>query len=339
MAIFKKLFIIFLLFGIISASACSNGGENKTGEIEKTGQTYEKNQNENSAASGLPFLRPEKLQDLGEIYDAKNGLAFDIYYPTSIKYEKSPLLVAFHGGGWVMGDRSQIMDIFAPIIGDLRESGYTVATVQYRYAQQEIFPAQIRDCANAIQYMADNADKYGIDANSIGLMGYSAGAQLAMLAAYAPKGADFASELYDREYSFDIKYCLSFAAPTKMYGAELEDYPIATRYLLEWLFGGEYIGKEAEYMAGSPYFHISANTKKVPLFLAQDESDNVVPFSQLQAMYEKAAEMQIPCEMLVLSGVYHQIDFNYGYMRSPSTEEAAKTVLDFIRKYSGKGKK
>jgi acetyl esterase/lipase len=318
MLIFKRFLIFALIFGIISLFACSVENES---ESEETSE----------ATSELPLPpRPEKLWDLGEVYDFENGLVFDIYYPTQIKYAKRPLVVAFHGGGWVAGDRSQIMYLFAPIIAELRENGYAVATVQYRYAQQATFPAQIRDCANAIQYISDNADKYGIDPNSIGLMGYSAGAQLAMLASYAP----FGSDLYDRKYSFDIMYCLSFAGPTKMYGEERDDYSGGIRYLLEWLFGGEYAEMEAEYMAGSPYYYIDATTKKTPLFLSHDEKDDTVPFSQSRIMYDRAIEAGIPCEFLALSGVYHQIDFLAPYMHSPSAEDAAKTVLDFVYKFT-----
>lgn len=318
-----------MLFGLILAVlfiiACFGGG----GENEKE----DENKSAAVTATELP-RRPEKTEDLGEIYDAENNLSFDIYHPTVPKYEKSPLVIAFHGGGWVSGDKSQIMYIFAPIIENLRENGCAVATVQYRYAHQSPFPAQLRDTANAVQYICDNAEKYDIDTDSIGLLGYSAGAQLAMLASYVPAGAGL--PLYDREYFFDIKYCVSFAGPSKLYGGELEDYPGGIRYLLEWLFGGQYDEKEAEYISGSPYYYINAGTKKIPLLLAHDEKDDTVPFSQSRAMYEKALEAEIPCELLVLEGFYHQIEFNRFSMAAPSGEKAAAAILDFIYKYSGK---
>ncbi|MCL2159028.1 MAG: alpha/beta hydrolase, partial [Oscillospiraceae bacterium] len=236
-----------------------------------------------------------------------------------IKYENSPLIVAFHGGGWVSGDRSQILYIFAPIIKELRENGYAIATVQYSYAQDRPFPAQLQDCENAIKYLCENAEYYNIDINSIGVLGYSAGAQLAMLSSYAT--------------AENIKYCVSFAGPSKLYGEELYEYSGGIRYVLEWLFDGPYEKNEAAYMAGSPYFyldHIDENANKAPLLLVHDERDDVVPFSQSQLMYEKAIETGISCELIKLSGVYHQIDFNFYGL-----ENEAEAVLDFIYKYSG----
>ena len=318
---FKKFLVLGLVLGIMPFAACSgNGGGEPASEKPSA-----------SAAADLP-MAPKKPYDLDEIYDGENGLAFDIFYPTAAIYEKSPLVVAFHGGGWVAGDKSQIMYIFAPIVEDLLKNGYAVATVQYRFAQAAAFPAQLRDCANAIQHMADNAEKYNIDTNSIGVMGYSAGAQLAMLLSYVPARSGL--PLYGREYSFDIKHCVSFAGPSKLYGAELEEYSGNIKYLLEWLFGGEYEKKESEYISGSPYFYITGETKKTPLLLAHDEADGVVPFSQSRAMQKKALEEKIPCELLALSGFGHQIDFASPYM-DPKSGAAIEAILGFIYENSG----
>jgi len=285
---------------------------------------------------GVLVKRPDKTQDLNIIYKtapAERGeidLMLDIFYPPDLEYGESPLVVAFHGGGWIAGERSQVMFIFEPVIKKLRDDGYTVATVQYRYASKKIyFPAMLEDCIDAILYLQNNAEKYYIDKNSIGVMGYSAGAQLAMLACYAAE--EFSAEIPD------IKYCLSFAGPTKMYGDEPKNYPYATLYLLENLFDGPYPEKEEVYKRGSPYFYLDAAQKKIPLFLAHDERDNIVPFNQSLLMRNKADETGVPCEMLILNGYYHQIDFSYDYANiSPSRDESVGIILDFIYKYSGK---
>lgn len=276
------------------------------------------------------IYQSEKVNDLNVVYKTVNNknLLMDIYYPTNIKYDKSPLVVGFHGGGWIAGDKTQLMYIFTPIIEELLSNGYIIAMPQYRYAEDSsYFPAQIEDCTDAIEYLKDNAEKYSIDTDSIGVMGYSAGAQLAMLSSYAT--------------DLDIKYCLSFAGPSKMYGEELNDYPETTINLIENLFNGVYSEKANDYMSGSPYFYIdsqkdSDSFKKVPLFLVHDEYDNVVPFTQSEVMYDIAVKTEIPCELLKLSGFYHQINFsdtNY-YETTPTSDEAVKIILDFIYKYS-----
>ena len=293
----KKITAFILILSFIFLFACSKGDEDNTVEI---------------------IQQPEKTNDFNIVYKTVNNieLKMDIYYPVNKKYEKSPLIVAFYGGGWISGDKTQIAYIFAPIITELLENGYTVAMPQYRYAEESsYFPAQIDDCEEAIEYLKNYAEKYNIDADSIGVMGYSAGAQLAMLASYS-------SDL-------NIKYCLSFAGPTKMYGEELHEYSLNTLMLIENLFNGTYEEKKDDYETGSPYYYLDCNaSSKTPLFLVHDESDHIVPFSQSQIMYDKALEAGIECELLKLNGFYHQIEFDYSH------SEIINTILDFIYKYS-----
>jgi acetyl esterase/lipase len=277
---------------------------------------------------------PVRTHDLNVVYKTaptvhgERDLHIDIFYPENIIYEKSPLLIGFHGGGWIAGDRLQIMYIFAPVIEKLRANGYIVATVEYRMASDAVyFPAQIEDCIDAILYLKNNAGKYNINIDSIGLIGYSAGAQLAMLASYAMAEFSVSGE------TADIKYCLSFAGPAKFYGSEFSEYSRSTAALIEIMIGGTYDEKESEYMRSSPYYHIGG-TVKVPLFLAHDEQDGVVPFSQSRAMYDKAAEAGIPGEFLRLRGFYHQIDLNHIHRTTPPVGEAVDSILDFIYKYS-----
>jgi len=225
--------------------------------------------------------------------------------------------------------------LFSPIIDKLRAEGYTVASAEYRLVTDSIyFPAPIEDCIDSILYLKDNAAQFNIDVGSIGVFGYSAGAHLAMLSAYAMDKFSVSGD------TVDIKYCVSFAGPTKLYDDDVNKYPYDIIYLLENLFHGTYAEKPDEYKTGSPYYYLdnmTDKTKKVPLMLAQDENDEVVPFEQSQVMYAKAVENGIPCELLKLHEVGHQIyfDSSYSYMTSPSSDEAADTVVDFIRKYSG----
>ena len=331
------LIFIFILLGTIQLYNCSknsgDGSENKAMLTENIDEIDEAEKD---------YLRmPHSLNVVYKTAPIDNGkakLQMDIYYPTNQKYDKSPLVVGFHGGGWIAGDRSQIMYIYAPVISELLANGYTVATVQYRYANNSFFfPSPLEDCIDAILYLKKNSRKYNIDTESIGVMGYSAGAQLAMLSSYAMKEFSTTGE------TVDIKYCISSAGPSKMYGNEHKSYTKSTRHLLENLFNGKYAAKVETYKKGSPYFYLDSienpdadKTPKVPLLLIQDTTDDVVPFEQSQVMFDKAAEIGMPCELIVLSGVGHNIDFVFGYMVSPTNEEAVGMILDFIYKYSGK---
>ncbi len=67
--------------------------------------------------------------------------------------------------------------------------GFVVANVSYRLAATAPAPAAASDARRAFHWLVKNASRYGIDANHIILSGHSAGAHLALIAAFAPAGA------------------------------------------------------------------------------------------------------------------------------------------------------
>ncbi|MCH2162046.1 MAG: alpha/beta hydrolase [Phycisphaerales bacterium] len=87
-----------------------------------------------------------------------------------------PLVVAFHGGGWVLGD----LDGFEPEARLLAAGGdCAVLAVDYRLAPEHPFPAAIEDAFAATEWASANAASLGCDAGRLGVAGMSAGGNLA----------------------------------------------------------------------------------------------------------------------------------------------------------------
>lgn len=257
------------------------------------------------------------------------NLKLDIYYPTTRIYYNSPTIVTFHGGAWVSGDKSDIVNSFSPLFDRLRENGYIVVTVQYRFASDAVyFPANLEDCIDAILFLAENKDKYNIDPNAIGVAGYSAGAHLAMMCSYAMK------EFSATGKYIDLNYCVSFAGPTKMYDDDTSAYSQSILYMLKSLFNGTYEEKTDDYRLGSPYNYLNKDTQ-TPLMLIQGDRDDIVPYSQSQIMYEQLNNFGLPCEYITLKNMTHNINLNYAEMfSSPTRDELVDSVESFIYKYT-----
>ncbi len=101
-----------------------------------------------------------------------------IYYPSD--KENLPLLLFFHGGGWVFFH----LDAYDPICTHLcQASECIVVSVDYRLAPEYKFPAATDDCLAATKWMAAHAWEWKIDPDRIILAGDSAGGNLATVTA------------------------------------------------------------------------------------------------------------------------------------------------------------
>jgi acetyl esterase len=103
-----------------------------------------------------------------------------------------PVLVYYHGGGWVIGD----LDTHDVVCRQLcRDSGWAVLSVDYRLAPEHPFPAAPDDALAAVRWVREHGAAHGLDATRIALGGDSAGGNLAAVAAIAMRNAGDAPAL------------------------------------------------------------------------------------------------------------------------------------------------
>lgn len=113
----------------------------------------------------------------------------DVVHPSNKIYDKAPLLIFFHGGGYVKGGR---LNFFSHdrIIEECLKNGIAVATVGYRLAQRPIEPINMKDIMedgkDALRFLAKHADQFNIDPDKFMTWGLSAGSTTALFAALTP---------------------------------------------------------------------------------------------------------------------------------------------------------
>jgi acetyl esterase len=98
-----------------------------------------------------------------------------------------PLVVYYHGGGFRGGDKRTIN---VSLLKKLLDGGVSVAAVNYRLTNVAPFPAQMHDCARAMQFLRHHAPKYNVDPKRVGATGGSAGAIISMWLAFHEDLAD-----------------------------------------------------------------------------------------------------------------------------------------------------
>ena len=127
--------------------------------------------------------------EVGEVIDAVmpgpgGDLPYRLYRPTVDG--PHPVVVYFHGGGWVLGD----LDSDDPLCRDLcARSGAVVVSVNYRHAPEARFPAAAQDAFAAVQWVAANAVELGGIPGQLAVAGWSAGGNIAAVACQLARDA------------------------------------------------------------------------------------------------------------------------------------------------------
>jgi acetyl esterase len=119
--------------------------------------------------------------------DGPHGpIAMRLYRPAPETSDALPVLVYFHGGGWVIGD----LDTHDALCRALANgSGCAVVSVDYRMGPEHRFPAAVDDCLAATYWVRRNAGALNVNPDKLAVGGDSAGGNLAAVIALAARNA------------------------------------------------------------------------------------------------------------------------------------------------------
>lgn len=235
--------------------------------------------------------------------DVPSGLSMNVAVPEGLKEgEKRACVVCIHGGGWAAGKRQDLDELTR----QLAAQGFVAATVSYRFAPKDRFPAQIIDCAEAVRFLRKNADRFGIDPDRIGAVGFSAGAHLAMLLGVGDTGDGLGIEgglstRWNAEptSSGKVNAVVAFFGPTRLDAAGL---PAQSVEILDKLVGTE-DGKAERLRAASPVTYV--NKGDAPMLLFQGTADPLVPASQASLMADALGKAGVRGRVELIAGAGH----------------------------------
>lgn len=123
---------------------------------------------------------PELRAEDHAIDGPAGAIAIRVYWPPAGTEPDPPMLMFFHGGGWVVGDLDTHDGIARThAIG----AGAVVVSVEYRLAPEHPYPAAVDDAWAATQWVATNGGTFGADPTQLAVAGDSAGGSLAAVIA------------------------------------------------------------------------------------------------------------------------------------------------------------
>jgi acetyl esterase/lipase len=241
----------------------------------------------------LPFANPNGVP-----------LSLNIYRPLQVG--TYPAIISIYGGKWQQGSPDSD-DTFNRYIA---AQGYVVWAISYRHAPAYHFPAQIDDVRSALAYIKQHAPEYETDLDRVALIGRSAGAQLAMLAAY-------------QDPPFPVRALVNYYGPVNL-TAGYDDVPtpdpIESRSALRAFLGGTPQDFPELYRQASPLNAVKPALP--PSLLIYGGKDCIIQSKygrslakSLQSQGNKAVFIEIPWADhafdAVFSGVSNQLALYY----------------------------
>ena len=131
----------------------------------------------------------------------REAFAYDFFPATGDTSSPAPLLVWVHGGAWRFGTNQALRDTVlrtpdgeqpntqALMRAAFQQAGWAVASINYRYSHQALFPGALHDVKEAVRFFRAHAHEFGIDPQRIAVAGGSAGGHLSMLVAHTGDSA------------------------------------------------------------------------------------------------------------------------------------------------------
>ncbi len=256
-----------------------------------------------------PFSLPPGIRmegDISYIPGGDDAQKLDLYLPEKTAGKAVPLIVHIHGGGWRGGSK------FPCPVAAMVLKGYAVASVEYRFSQKAIFPAQIQDCQAAIRWLRAHSREYNFDPDRIGVVGGSAGGHLSALVgtsggkrAFSPIGgnedqsdrvqavcdiygpADFSSVVQQAADDQNVRNIFKFNTPSDPYSSLI----------------GTALDDKHKAAAASPVHYVSSNNP--PFLILHGTHDALVPLAQSEQLAAALREKGVAVWLQKLPGSGH----------------------------------
>jgi acetyl esterase/lipase len=216
-------------------------------------------------------------------------LFLDIHLP---REEKPPLVMWIHGGGWK--DLNRTWNLAMPLL----ERGYAVASVDYRYSDEGIFPSQMRDLKDALLFLKRHEGTYGYDASKVAVSGDSAGGHLCALMGVSAGNRDWEKEAAD----YSVQAVIDMCGPTSL---PLDNSAAEPGNVVDQLLGAPVTSKAGlgRAAAASPLTYVDGHE---PPFLILHGTDDPLVSPRHSRLLRNALEAAgTPVMMYLIPGAVH----------------------------------
>ena len=264
--------------------------------------------------------RAPDFADVAYTTAGEHALALDVYLPAA--GASSPLVVWVHGGAWRVGSKARPPMSFV-------DSGFALASLDFRQSTDAPFPAMIHDIKAAIRFLRANASRYGYDADRIAIAGASSGAHLAALVGVTNGHPDLEGTVGDHlDESSDVQAIVAYFGASNLTTILQQSTPAGLRIrepALSSLLGGLPDAVPELARLASPVFHVDAGDP--PLHMLHGDQDPQMPINQTHELHGAYKKLDLDVYFDVVHGAAHGGAAFYGDEHWGRTAEFLRRVL------------
>jgi len=228
-----------------------------------------------------------------------------------------------HGGGWVFGSKED-----TPAL-DLVANGFAVASINYRFSKEALFPAQLDDCKAAVRWLRSHADNYKIDPDRIGAFGMSAGGHLVALLGTTGDIDEAPGNAGAENVSSKVQAVCDWCGPTDLLtiaGQAGKDNELKLRSKdgpVALLLGGLPEKKKQLAKEASPVTFVAKGDP--PFLIMHGDKDKVVPLRQSEELYKALEKAHVDAQLIIVKDGGHRF----------FSPETLKQAADFFHQKLG----
>ncbi len=228
----------------------------------------------------------------------------DLFLPEQPSDKPLPLLIWIHGGAWMGGSQAN------PPVLYLVSKGFAVASIQYRFSSDAVWPAQAHDCKAAVRFLRANAAKYKFDPDHFGVGGDSAGGHLAAFVGASGDAKEMEGDLGNRDVSSRVQAVVDWFGPTDLALMAQQagprsmiqhDAPTAPESLL---LGGTVQAKRDLARTANPLTYVNKNAP--PFLIMHGDNDQLVPLAQSAILAKALIDAGVEVTMKTVHGAGHE---------------------------------
>lgn len=259
----------------------------------------------NGFAQGRPMSVPGDVELVSNVVFGKGGdreLKMDLLKPKKAAAEPMPVVVFIFGGAWRTGSKESGIKPLSV----LAQKGYFCVSIEYRFSQEAIFPAQLEDCKTAIRFLRSKAAEYHINPDKIGVWGMSSGAHLAALLGTTGDVKDFEGTGGAAEFSSRVNAVVDWFGPTDFTrmdaaGSKMKHDPADSPE--SRLVGGAIQENKDKCAKASPLTYVTSDDP--PFLIMHGDRDPVVPINQSELLVAALTKAKVKCVFQPVPGGGH----------------------------------